>query len=365
LFELQAGYLMNVNPRIAVFLLLTSFLLIAPLAFAKKDKKPPKLFNDPSEMKVTLSGPWTTIKRNLKKDALYPAQLTYTGADGQQHTIDVEVAPRGITRRLRVCKFPPLKVHFDKKKMKGTEFRGNKSLKLVTYCQLNSKYEQYYVKEFLTYRIYNLFTELSFRVRPMVIDYQDSDKGGDSVTRFSFLIEDVDDVAKRNDLEELSLPKIPYKQLDPVTISMFSLFEYMIGNLDWAATDGPKEDSCCHNSRVIGVSNEANPKYGVPYDFDASGLVNAHYAAPPEGLKVRSIRQRLYRGFCANNDQLPQTVALFNEKKPEVLALFENNSHLTDRTRKDAIEYLEDFYEIINNPKQFERRITDKCRGQE
>ena len=356
---------MNVNPRIAVSLLLMSFLLATPLAFAKDDKKPPKLFDDPSEMKVVLSGPWNTIKRNLKKDALYPAQLTYTGADGQQHTIDVEVAPRGITRRLRVCKFPPLKVHFDKKKMKGTEFRGNKSLKLVTYCQLNSKYEQYYVKEFLAYRIYNLFTEYSFRVRPMVIDYKDSEKDDDSITRFSFLIEDIDDVAKRNDLEELSLPRIPFKHLDPVSISIFTLFEYMIGNLDWAATDGPKEDSCCHNSRMIGVSNEAKPKYGVPYDFDSSGLVNAHYAAPPEGLKVRNIRQRLYRGFCTFNDQLPQTVALFNEKKTEIFALFENNSHLTDRTREDAIEYIEDFYEIINDPKQFKRRITDKCRGPE
>jgi hypothetical protein len=355
---------MKVNPRFAVSLLLISFLLIAPIASAKEGTKPPKLFNDSSEMTVTLTGPWNTIKRNLKKDALYPVTLTYTGTDGQQHTIDAKVAPRGITRRLRVCKFPPLKIHFDKEKMKGTEFRGNKSLKLVTYCQLNSKYEQYYLKEFLIYRIYNLLSDYSFRVRPMVIEYKDSQKNTDSVTRFSFLIEDIDDVAKRNDLKKLSLPKIPYRQLDPVTFSKFSLFEFMIGNLDWAATGGPKVDSCCHNSRLIGTSNEENPKYGVPYDFDSSGLVNAHYAAPPDGLKVRSIRQRLYRGFCTFNDQLPQTVALFNEKKTDILALFENNSHLTDRTRKDAIKYIEDFYEIINDPKKFERSITGKCRGQ-
>ncbi len=47
-----------------------------------------------------------------------------------------------------------------------------------------------------------------------------------------------------------------------------------------------------------------NPKYSVPYDFDSSGLVNAHYAAPPEGLRVRNIRQRLYRGFCAFKDEI-------------------------------------------------------------
>jgi hypothetical protein len=80
---------------------------------------------------------------------------------------------------------------------------------------------------------------------------------------------------------------------------------------------------------------------------------------------VRNIRQRLYRGFCAFNAELPQTVELFNEKKADMMALFENNSHLTDKTRKYAIKYIEDFYEIINNPKKFKRDITDKCRGPE
>ena len=159
---------MKIKQRYCAIVLLISISLAMPLA--AKDAKPPKIFDNPDEMQVTLSGPWQTIKRNLKKDAMYPVQLTYTGADGQQHTIDAEVAPRGITRRLRVCKFPPLKIHFDKKEMKGTEFRGNKSLKLVTYCKVQEKYEQYYIKEFLIYRMYNLLTVYSFRVQPMMIE---------------------------------------------------------------------------------------------------------------------------------------------------------------------------------------------------
>jgi len=356
---------MNIKPRVASFCFLLCLVLLNSPAYAADDTKPPKLFDETGEMQVTLSGPWRRIQKNLKKDALYPVQLSYIGADGQSHTIDAEVAPRGITRRLKVCKFPPLKVHFDKKNVKGTEFRGNKSLKLVTYCHLNSKYEQYYVKEFLIYRIYNLISDYSFRVRPMMIDYKDSENNNSRITRFSFLIEDVDDVAKRNKLKKLSVSKIPYKQLDAVTSSNVSLFQYMIGNLDWAATGGPKDDGCCHNSRLIGNGNDINPKYGVPYDFDSSGLVNAHYAAPPDGLRVRTVTQRLYRGFCIYNDTLPQTVALFNEKKADILALFEENSHLTDRTRNKAISYIEDFYTILNDPKQFKREIIDKCRGEE
>ena len=196
----------------------------------------------------------------------------------------------------------------------------------------------------------------------MMIEYIDSEKDGDSVTRFSFLIEDTDDVAKRNDLEKLSLAQVPYTQLDAVTSSHFSLFQYMIGNLDWAATGGPK-DTCCHNSKLIGADEMVNPKYGIPYDFDSSGLVNAHYAAPPDGLHMRSIRQRLFRGFCVFNDTLWQSVELFNGKKADILALFENDTHLTNRNRASSMKYIEDFYEIINNPKQYEKQIIDKCRG--
>ena len=354
---------MKIQAHFRSIIFLIVFLLVSPLSFAAKDSKPPKLFDDPGVMNVTLTGPWKTVRKNIKDDVRYPVKLEYTGADGQRHTLDVEVAPRGITRRLRVCKFPPLKVHFDKDKTKGTEFRGNKSLKLVTYCQVNSKYEQYYIKEFLVYRIYNLLTDYSFRVRPLIVEYRDSQDDDDSITRFSFLIEDIDDVAERNDFKELSIARTAYTKLDPATTSTFSLFQFMIGNLDWSATGGPTEDSCCHNFRLIGESNESVPRYGVPYDFDSSGLVNAHYAAPPNALKMRNIRQRLYRGFCIFNDQLPESSRLLNERKADILALISNNSYLDDRYREDAISYIEDFYEILNDPKKFERLITDKCRG--
>lgn len=355
---------MKMDHRCSLLVFLLGFLLVSPMLAVAEEVKPPKLFSEQSEMKVTLSGPWSTVKKKPKEDTRYPVLLTYTGADGAQHTLDAEVSLRGITRR-RICDFPPLKLHFDKQLVKGTEFRGNKSLKLVTYCDSNSKYEQYYIKEFLTYRIYNLISEYSFRVRPMMIQYEDNERDGRSITRFGFLIEDIDDVAKRNGLEELSLDRVPYRDLEPVSTNRLSIFQFMIGNLDFAVTDGPKDDSCCHNSRLIGAGNDINPKYSVPYDFDSSGLVNTHYAAPPNGLKVRNIRQRLYRGFCANNDELPATVALFREKRPEIMALFQNDPHLTDRYREDAIDYIDDFYKIVNDPKRFEKDIIDKCRGRE
>ncbi len=354
---------MNSANKSIVLFLLTGLLLAASSSVAAQESKPPKLFSSNSEMQVTLSGPWRKLQKNVKKDIVYPVKLTYTGTDGQQRTIDVTVTARGITRRLRVCDFPPLKIHFDKKLTKGTEFRGNKSLKLVTYCQTNTKYEQYYIKEFLVYRIYNEITDFSFRVRPMIIDYKDSERNAKPWTRFSFLIEDVDDVAKRHDMEKLNVAKVPLKELDSLQTSYMSLFQYMVGNLDWAATGGPDKDRCCHNSRLIGTGEDDIPKYVIPYDFDSTGMVNAHYAAPPDKLKVKNIRQRLYRGFCRFNDTLPEAVERFQQKKTTILALFENNTHMTSKNRKSAIKYIKDFYKVLDDPKRFKREITDKCRG--
>ena len=342
---------------------LLSLMLVAATSLASEDSKPAKLFKDNTEWNVTLTGPWRTLMRNKAKDKRYPAQLTYPGEDGQAITVDVEVAPRGITRRNTVCNFPPLKIYFDKEQMKGTALRGNKSLKLVTYCQTNTKYEQYYIKEYLAYRIYNLITDYSFRAKALMVSYQLSESKAKPVTRFGFLIEDIDDVAKRNDLEKLTIANVPYRQLDSVQTAYFTLFQYMVGNLDWAATGGPNEEKCCHNGKIIGTSEADIPKYVIPYDFDSTGLVNAHYAAPPGNLKVSNIRQRLYRGFCANNADLPQAAALFQQKKPEIMALFSENTHLTKTNRKKALRYLDDFYAVLDDPKRFKTQITDKCRG--
>lgn len=353
---------MLAKTRYCGFVLVTGLLSAVPLP-ADETANLPSLFSDTAEMQATLNGPWRTLGNNIRKDARYPAQLTYTGADGKQRTLNIEVEPRGISRRQRLCDFPPLKLYFDKQETQGTEFRGNGSLKLVTYCKNRDMYEQYYIKEYLAYRIYNLITDYSFRVRPMFIEYRDSQSKRHSISRFSFLIEDLDDVAGRNGLKKLAVPKISYKTLDPGETSKLTLFQFMVGNLDYATNEGPEDDKCCHNTKLIGTGDYEPPRYSIPYDFDATGLVDAHYAYPPELLKLRNIRQRLYRGFCMTNGQLPQTVALFNAKKPGILGLIENEARLDKHNRKKATRYIEDFYSIINAPGALKKQVIDKCRG--
>ncbi len=323
--------------------------------------KPEKLFKNISELQITLTGPWRSLKKNKKKDGRYPAQLTYLSPNGSPINIEVEVAPRGITRRMKVCAFPPLKVFFNKEKTKNTIFRGNRSLKLVSYCQPHSRFEQYYLKEFLSYQIYNLITKLSFRARPAIIEYIDSEKKVKPIQRFSFFIEDIDDVAKRNKQQKYKNGKIRIADLDALQTSYFSLFQLLIGNLDWSATTTSEIEPCCHNSRIISAGDQ--PKYAIPYDFDSSGLVNTHYAMPPEGINLNNIRERLYRGYCTHNPKLAEAVALFQQQKPKILGLFINHSRLNAKTRETALKYIEGFYAILNDPRRFQREIIDKCRG--
>ncbi len=337
-------------------------LVIAATANAASTNKPVKLFADASEMQITLSGPWRSLRKTVKKDTRYPATLTYKDPQGRSVSLAVEVAPRGISRRLKVCKFPPLKLYFDKEKLKGSIFRGTKSLKLVTYCQKHPKYEQYYLKEFLAYRIYNLITDFSFRVKPLTVDYIDSENKTKSIRRFSFFIEDLDDVAKRNKLKKMTSGRVSVSQINPQQVSYFSLFQLLIGNLDWSATSSSTQERCCHNSRIINPGEKKIPMYPIPYDFDASGLVDAHYAQPPNNLKLRNIRQRLYRGYCAHKSSLPVAAARFQQHKEAIFQLFSEESRLQIKTRNKVREYIKGFYSILDDPGRFQREVIDKCR---
>jgi hypothetical protein len=343
--------------------LLLASLVLATQSLAQDEAKPPKLFEENSRLSVTLEGPWRRMMRRASEPVRYDGKLSYTDDKGQRQEFTLGITTRGLTRRDKVCDFAPLKLWFEKDQLKGTEFRGQGSLKMVTHCNKSKAYQQYYVREYLSYRIYNLVTDYSFRVRPLMVTYIDSERDGKQEEHFGFLIEDIDDLADRHDLEELEIPEIRHTRLDPVEISNYMLFQYMIANLDWSATGGPDPIECCHNSKLIGAGPEAKPVYSIPYDLDSSGLVDTHYAAPPQKLPVRSIRDRLYRGFCFHNDQLPAALERFQAQKENIMRLFSDDDLLTSRGKAYAVNFIQGFYDKLEAPDGISEWLVDKCRG--
>lgn len=337
--------------------------LARPAGAAQSPENPtkaPKLFAVDSTLNVTLHAPWREFMRRKERPASYPATLDYTDEAGATHSIGVQIEARGITR-LKVCKFPPVKLIFGKEAARGTAFRGNKSLKLVTHCGNGERWEQYPVREMLAYRIYNLVTQRSFRVRPLSVTYVDSSNQSADGPHFAFLIEDDSTLARRNDLEKLDIPKPRVAQLDPLENNRYALFQYLIGNTDWAVLGGPSADRCCHNSELIGPKSRSTV-YAVPYDFDSSGLVDAHYAAPNPALPIRSNRERLFRGFCANLSTLEAARRELLQYKAQIMDLVHQESRLSGPSREAALAYLGKGFDILADDGKFADNVTAKCR---
>jgi hypothetical protein len=346
-------------------LLLAVFLLpglsLNGLAEEEGEAKPARLFESQDTLKVRLTAPWRTIERKPSIQDPYAATIEWTDEMGNSYTRELTVQRRGLTRQ-QVCRYPPIKLRFEKENVKGTTFRGQKSLKMVTHCDKGNRFEQYYVLEMLAYQMFNLITEFSFRVRPLEIIYVDSANDSEQEPRFAFLIEDDSDVAKRNGQKKLRVAETFPSRLETQQASNFALFQYMIGNLDWSPLSGPDPKECCHNAKLAGLDPEVDPVYPLLYDLDSSGLVDAHYAAPPAGIPVNSVTQRVYRGFCVHNASLEDAKARFLAQRQAIDALLENESRLTDRSRKKARKFLNGFWETILDPKDWQKLIIGKCR---
>ena len=86
----------------------------------------------------------------------------------------------------------------------------------------------------------------------------------------------------------------------------------MIGNTDWSEVAG-------HNVEVLGIGGVALP---VPYDFDFSGIVEAPYAVPGRSLSIKTVQDRLYRGWCRGNLDPEPILELFRAAETDIMALY-------------------------------------------
>lgn len=330
-----------------------------------------RLFSSESPLKIALDAPFPTLIRTAKtKPDPYEAVLTVQEGDGAAQTIPLKINARGKSRRTAgYCTFPPISLDFgEKATVKGTPFQGQGRLKLVTHCRAEAGYDQRIVLEYLAYKLYNVVTPLSHRVRPAEVTYRTgpADKG---TTRFGFLIEDADDLARRNDLDELEVGPgvgIRISQLDPRATARAAVFNYMLGNLDWGFFQGPPGEPCCHNAHLLAgqkaTAETATAIKPVPYDFDMSGLVDAPYAGPPPGVKVDRVTQRQYRGYCFTNGELPAVFAEFKANKARLMAVINDEPRLNPDFKGKTTRFLEGFFATIDNPARLEADFHRRCR---
>ena len=335
------------------------------MAIAQEQTKSAKtlapLFAHRPPLAVTIEAPLSTLQDTRPTDEYLEGKFSYAGEDGAEVVLDLKLRSRGIFRLQKsTCTFGPIRLNFKKKQVEKTEFDGQDKLKLVTHCQ-NTKpsYEQLVLREYLAYRLLQLFTEKSFGVRLLHITYVDTE-GGRSRTKYGFVIEDEDDLADRIGMEVVERDAISHADLDAEYENLVNVFQYMIGNTDFSLIKGPENEGCCHNA-ILFSANENAPYTSIPYDFDFAGLVNAPYAVSNPTFRLKSVRERLYRGQCENNDRLETTLARFREKRNEAFAIIDEMSVFSRNAQTSVRSYLESFYRNINDEERFQRDFIEKC----
>lgn len=335
------------------------FLLILAVLAAPVESKPSPLFESEEVLELTITTDIKAVRKDIKEERSYhPAQLSYMDRQNRKISLNVQIRTRGHSRRNpRVCDFPPLRIKFLESEARDTIFRDQTKLKLVTHCQTKIKaFQGYVLQEYLCYKLYNILTDKSFRVRLARVTYVDSKRKTKPYTSFAFFIENEKKMAQRirgKIIQNTGGLRILSRMKNRV---LHALFQFMIGNTDFSA---PFE----HNVKLV-ASDDENEFFPVPYDFDLAGIVDAHYARPDPKLrhKIESVRERLYRGFCGPESQLTFAFPHFNKNKEKIYALYTNFPLLKSKVKKSTIRYLDKFYKIINNPRLVKRHFIKNCR---
>lgn len=331
-----------------------SGLALSTVAAAQQAKP---LFAASEPIRIVIQAPLSALHRNREAQTVVEGSLT----DPSGQRLPVKLSLRGITRRTSdTCDFPPLKVQFAAPPAASSTFAGQKKLKLVTHCRNAGSFQQYVLLEYASYRMYNLLTPHSFRVRLASIDYRDSN-GRPIVSRIGYFLEDLGDVAQRNALPETHAPdRIPVTDLNPTAAARYALFQHMLANHDWSMRAGPAGHDCCHNAELIGplAPQSAIP---VPYDFDYSGLVSAPYATPPDQLSISSVRQRQYRGYCMHNAEVLAVARQYREQRQQLISEIASTPGLEPATLARATKFLDGFFAEIATDQSVTEKLLRRC----
>ena len=330
------------------------FLGISSNAYAQS------LFDSHEILEVQIEAPLSTFSRERSDVNYLDGTFSYTDELGESRSFDLKLRARGRYRRQKkTCSFPPIRLNFKTGQVEGTVLDGEDKLKLVTHCRSKGdRNEQFVLREYMTYRILQILTDKSFRTRLLRITYINSERDGESMTKYGFVIEDDDSVGERLGLTVPDRRSLKYEELDAKQTNLVNLYQYLIGNTDYSLIRGPADDNCCHNSVPFSDGNTISP---IPYDFDFSGIVNAPYAEPNPDLPIRSVKTRLYRGRCSNSEHLSGSIAYIKSKQAEIFALLDEIGGFNRTSHQSVTRYLNNFFEEISKPKSIEKRFIKRC----
>jgi hypothetical protein len=316
---------------------------------------PPALYSRETPLAITLTTNIGQLRHDRGDKAPWrAATLTITDSAGKAVVLQARAKTHGMWR-LKHCDLPPLRLDVSGNAAKKTELQGMGQPKIVNSCRDSDSYEQLLLSELQAYRAYQLVTPASHRVRLARTTWTDSASGKSPIARYMILMEDPDKMAERLGGKLLKEKGASATDLEPAQGAIALLFEYMISNLDFSFR-------ALHNTELVGLPD--GTYLPVVYDFDFSGVVDAPYATVDPQFGVKSVRQRVFRGFCAHRVEYPAAAALFLSKKDSIYALYGDGiGKLMDARRvRETLRFYDEFFETISSPRRAER-LFDSCVG--
>ena len=310
------------------------------------------LFENDKPLEITLSGNLKELMNDRAEESKYhPIAVSYMAENNSEISINAEAKTRGHFRKLKGnCLYPPLLIHFTKSDtLSHSVFEKQDKIKLVMPCQG----DDYVVREWLVYKLYNIVTPNSFRARLVKVILKNTKTGKAESSFYGILLEEENQAAHRNGLVSIT-KKLRPEQTEQGAFLMTAVFEYLIGNTDWSV-------QYMQNIKFFAVDSTVVPT-AVAYDFDHAGLVDAPYARPAEELEMSSTRERRYRGYCMTDMKVfDPVVTFYNQVKKDIYAVYTDCTLIDEKYKKATVKFLDEFYATINNPAKLKKEFEYPC----
>jgi hypothetical protein len=140
------------------------------------------------------------------------ALLTYHINDKDSINKEIRLKSRGEMRN-GYCDFPPIRLNFKKTEFQREDLRKIETMKLVTHCEYGNEEDLF--KEYLIYKLYNVLTDTSFRIRLVKIEYINTYKKSKPISTYAFFIEPIEMLADRINSVEVTVLNVTQKNILP------------------------------------------------------------------------------------------------------------------------------------------------------
>ena len=311
------------------------------------------IFDSDEILDISIQFDLTRFLRKADKEESFDGVMVIH--PGEKDSVDkkIKITYRG-EFRFENCSFPPMKINFKKPVYAYSDSGKIKKLKLVTRCKSGNIYDDYALREYLVYKLYNVLTDTSYRVRLVKISFIDTRKNRKPVTQYGFFIEPLDILAGRINAAVVSSTNLNQSHIVPEVIDRVAIFNYMIANWDWSV---PGQ----HNIDILKTMKYEGSNLGlaVPFDFDLCGVVNADYSIPSEAIGLKNARDRKYCGICRDREVLKNDLLSLLNKKEKLYAVVDEFQYLSQKSKEDITSFLDQFFNQLEVQKKIDNMIDD------